>query len=280
MKKKKKRVSAGDIGVSLVFFIGLSLLLYPSISNFWNSMHQTKAIQSYSEAVSQIDEEEYERIWQSAVDYNKNLVNRSNMFQLSEEQQQEYKENLNISGNGIMGYIEIPSIDVELPVYHGTSDRVLQMAVGHLEWSSLPVGGESSHCVLSGHRGLPSAKLFTDLDKLSEGDVFMLRVMDEILTYEVDQILIVSPKDTQALQLEKGKDYCTLITCTPYGINTDRLLVRGHRIENIEEADYMRVTAEAVQIEPLIVALVISIPILILFLICLGITDKRKSRGE
>jgi sortase A len=175
-----------------------------------------------------------------------------------------------------MGYIEIPEIDVSLPIYHGTEDPVLQVAIGHLEWSSLPVGGESTHCVLSGHRGLPSAKLFTDLDKLREGDTFLLRVLDEILTYEVDQILIVEPQDTAALEIVEGEDYCTLVTCTPYGINTHRLLVRGHRIDNIEEVKTVRVTADAVQLEPMLVAPVVAVPMLLILLILLLLPRRRK----
>ena len=168
-----------------------------------------------------------------------------------------------------MGYIEIPEIKVSLPIYHGVDEGILQIAIGHITGTSLPVGGEGTHCVVSGHRGLPSAKLFTDLDKLVEGDIFMMRVLDETLTYEVDQILIVEPQETGALRIEEGKDYCTLVTCTPYGINTHRLLVRGHRIDNIEEAKNVRVTSDAIQIEPLLVAPVVAIPILLLLLILL-----------
>ena len=177
-----------------------------------------------------------------------------------------------------MGYIEIPTIGVTLPIYHGTDETVLQVAIGHLEWTSLPVGGESSHCVVSGHRGLPSAKLFTDLDKLVVGDVFIFRVLDEILTYEVDQILIVEPHETEALRIEKGKDLCTLITCTPYGVNSHRLLVRGHRIENQEEAVIIRVTADATQIEPVIVAPIVAIPMLLVLLIGLLIPKPKRRR--
>ena len=165
---------------------------------------------------------------------------------------------------------------MSLPIYHGTEESVLQIAVGHLEWTSLPVGGESTHCVLSGHRGLPSAKLFTNLDKLREGDTFLLRVLDEVLTYEVDQILIVEPQETAALQIEEGKDYCTLVTFTPYGINTHRLLVRGHRIDNMEEAKTIRVTADAVQIEPLLVAPIVAIPMLLILLVLLLLPRRRR----
>ena len=177
-----------------------------------------------------------------------------------------------------MGYIEIPNLHLSLPIYHGTGDAVLQIAVGHLEWSSLPVGGEGTHCVLSGHRGLPSAKLFTNLDQLTAGDIFVIRVLDEVLTYEVDQILIVEPEDLSALTVEPGQDLCTLVTCTPYGINTHRLLVRGHRIENQSEA--IRVTADAIQIEPLIVAPLVALPLLlILFIILLASGPKKRPSG-
>lgn len=259
----------------VVFFVGLSLLLYPSISDYWNSFHQSKAIAHYAEEIANMDKETYERLWSEATAYNQSLAERTNSYLLSEEQEELYKELLNVDGNGIMGYIEIPQIDCSLPIYHGTDEAVLQVAVGHLEWSSLPVGGESSHCVISGHRGLPSAKLFSDLDELIVGDTFTLRILDEILTYEVDKISIVEPQDTDELQIMEGEDYCTLVTCTPYGINTHRLLVRGHRIENAEQATLVRVTADAIQIEPLIVAPIVAIPILLLLLFALLFKDGR-----
>ena len=274
------RKHLSTIVLVLLLLIGLSLLLYPTVSDYWNSFHQTRAIATYAENVAALDNASYDAIWDAARQYNRNLCSRSNSFLLSEEQKAEYESLLDISGQGVMGYIEIPEIDVSLPIYHGTEDPVLQVAVGHLEWTSLPVGGESTHCVLSGHRGLPSAKLFTDLDKLREGDTFLLRVLDEILTYEVDQILIVEPQDTAALEIAEGEDYCTLVTCTPYGINTHRLLVRGHRIDNIEQAKTVRVTADAIQIEPLLVAPVVAIPILLLLLILLLLPKKpRKKHG-
>ena len=193
-------------------------------------------------------------------------------FALSEEDKGAYDTLLDISGTGVMGYIEIPTINISLPVYHGTEDAVLQIAVGHLEWSSLPVGGEDTHCVLSGHRGLPSAKLFTNLDKLVVGDKFVMRVLDEVLTYEVDQILIVEPTDVSTLIIEAGKDLCTLVTCTPY--------VRGHRIENQEEAQAIRVTSDAIQIEPLIVAPAVALPMLLVLLMILLVSGgKKKSAG-
>ena len=201
-------------------------------------------------------------------------------FALSEEDKGAYDTLLDISGTGVMGYIEIPTINISLPVYHGTEDAVLQIAVGHLEWSSLPVGGEDTHCVLSGHRGLPSAKLFTNLDKLVVGDKFVMRVLDEVLTYEVDQILIVEPTDVSTLIIEAGKDLCTLVTCTPYGFNSHRLLVQGHRIENQEEAQAIRVTSDAIQIEPLIVAPAVALPMLLVLLMILLVSGgKKKSAG-
>ena len=203
-----------------------------------------------------------------------------NIQALSEEEKEAYDALLDISGTGVMGYIEIPTVNISLPVYHGTEDAVLQIAVGHLEWSSLPVGGESTHCVLSGHRGLPSAKLFTNLDKLVAGDKFIMRVLDEVLTYEVDQILIVEPTDVSTLIIEAGKDLCTLVTCTPYGINSHRLLVRGHRIENQDEAKAIRVTSDAIQIEPLIVAPAVALPMLLVLLVILLVSGgKTKSAG-
>ena len=264
--------------VILVFLllIGLSLLLYPTVSDYWNSFHQTRAIATYAENVAKLDNNQYDQLWEEARAYNEALCFRSNPYYLSEEQKAQYESLLDVSGLGVMGYIEIPEIDVSLPIYHGTEESVLQVAVGHLDWTSLPVGGESTHCVLSGHRGLPSAKLFTNLDKLQTGDIFMLRVLDNVLTYEVDQILIVEPQETGVLRIEEGKDYCTLVTCTPYGINTHRLLVRGHRIDNLEEVKTVRVTADAVQIEPMLVAPMVAIPILLVLLLLLLPRRRKK----
>ena len=275
MKKKGNHLIT--ILLVLIFLLGLSLLLYPSVSDYWNSKHQTRAIAVYSEEVSGLDEDQYQALWEAAAAYNASLLERDNAYLLTEEQKAAYEQLLNVSGLGIMGYIEIPSIDCSLPIYHGTEESVLQIAIGHLEWTSLPVGGESTHCVLSGHRGLPSAKLFTNLDKLQEGDVFLLRVLDEVLTYEVDQILIVEPQETGALRIVEGEDLCTLVTCTPYGINTHRLLVRGHRIENAPEARLVRVTADAVQIEPLLVAPIVALPMLLLLLILLLLPKRPKN---
>ena len=275
MKKKGNHLIT--ILLVLIFLLGLSLLLYPAVSDYWNSKHQTRAIAVYSEEVSGLDEDQYQALWEAAAAYNASLLERNNAYLLTEEQKAAYEQLLNVSGLGIMGYIEIPSIDCSLPIYHGTEESVLQIAIGHLEWTSLPVGGESTHCVLSGHRGLPSAKLFTNLDKLQEGDVFLLRVLDEVLTSEVDQILIVEPQETGALRIVEGEDLCTLVTCTPYGINTHRLLVRGHRIENAPEARLVRVTADAVQIEPLLVAPIVALPMLLMLLILLLLPKRPKN---
>ncbi len=260
----------------VIFLVGLSLLLYPTFADWWNSMHQSRAVASYVENIAAIDEEQYTRLWDEAWAYNQALAERSNSFVLSDEQKAVYKQILDISDTGIMGYIEIPAIGITLPVYHGTEEAVLQVAIGHLEWSSLPVGGESAHCVVSGHRGLPSAKLFTDLDKVVVGDIFTLCVLDEILTYEVDQILIVEPDETDPLLIEKGKDLCTLVTCTPYGVNSHRMLVRGHRVENRAEATAVRVTADAIQIEPAIVAPIVATPMLLVLLVILLIPKSKK----
>ena len=277
MKKKKGGLINGLL--VLVLAAGLSLLLYPSVSNYWNSFHQTRAIAGYAGQVAELDDERYKALWDEAEAYNRSLSGRENGFTLTEEQKALYESLLDPAGLGIMGYIEIPEIGVSLPIYHGTSDSVLQVAVGHLDWSSLPVGGEGSHCVLSGHRGLPSARLFTDLDQLKEDDRFLLRVLDEVLTYEVDQILIVEPQQTGTLLAVSGKDYCTLVTCTPYGINTHRLLVRGHRVENEAEAKTVRVTADAIQLEPLLVAAVLAVPVLLILLILLVLPGGGRRKG-
>lgn len=264
----------------LAFFAGLSLLLYPTVSDYWNSLHASQAVADYAENVRNLEAEKYEQVLQDARNYNQMLPYKHTTFALSEEDKGAYDTLLDISGTGVMGYIEIPTINISLPVYHGTEDAVLQIAVGHLEWSSLPVGGEDTHCVLSGHRGLPSAKLFTNLDKLVVGDKFVMRVLEEVLTYEVDQILIVEPTDVSTLIIEAGKDLCTLVTCTPYGINSHRLLVRGHRIENQEEAQAIRVTSDAIQIEPLIVAPAVALPMLLVLLMILLVSGgKTKSAG-
>lgn len=262
----------------LVLVVGLSLLLYPTVSDYWNSMHQTKAISTYSDQVAGLDEDRYAALWSEAQSYNQWLLQRKNPYLVTQEQKQRYDSLLNLSGTGIMGYVEIPTINVTAPIYHGTEEKVLQVAIGHLDWTSLPTGGESTHCVISGHRGLPSARLFTDLDQLATGDLFMLQVLDETLTYEIDQILIVEPDVTEDLLIEEGKDYCTLVTCTPYGINSHRMLVRGRRVDNLPEQMVIRVTADALQVDPLIVATVIAVPMLLLLVIWVSVSSPRKRK--
>ena len=276
MKKNKNRITT--VLLALVFLAGLSLLLYPTVSDYWNSFHASRAVAAYAQEVADLNGEEYDRLLAAARDYNARVAQRSNTFALTEEEAAEYQSLLNMDGTGIMGYIEIPNIKLSLPIYHGTEESVLQIAVGHLDWSALPVGGEGTHCVLSGHRGLPSAKLFTNLDQLREGDTFTLRALDEVLCYEVDQIRVVEPQDTDALLPEPGQDLCTLVTCTPYGVNTHRLLVRGHRIENPDSADAIRVTSDAMQIEPILVAPAVGVPLALLAVAALLLSDRRRKR--
>ncbi len=270
----KKHLST--IILILIFFVGLSVLLYPTISDYVNQKHQSAAIATYDEKIANMSEADYSRYFEEAEAYNKNLAEHPELF-YEPEASGNYQETLDVSGTGIMGYVSIEKLNVHLPIYHGTDPAVLEIACGHLEGSSLPVGGESTHAVLSAHRGLPSARLFTDIDKLEKGDIFQVTVLNRVLTYEVDQISIVLPTETGNLQIEKGKDYCTLMTCTPYGINSHRLLVRGRRIPT-ENIVYTHVTTEAFQIEPLLAASVISIPLLLLLLIGMLISNRKKKR--
>lgn len=260
----------------LILFIGLSLLLYPTVSNWWNARVQTRAVASYTQALEGVSPEDYTALLEAAQAYNEGLMGDAARFYPSDDSHALYEGLLDVDGTGMMGYIEIEAIDVFLPIYHGVSDSVLQIAVGHVEGSSLPVGGESTHCVLSGHRGLPSARLFTDLDRLVVGDTFVLTVLGEKLTYEIDQILIVEPEDVSALEIAEGEDYCTLVTCTPYGVNSHRMLVRGHRIATEETAAAVRVTSDALLIEPLIVAPIVAIPMLLALLVWLSVSTGRK----
>ena len=265
-----------NILLVVILLVGAAILLYPTAADYWNSFHQTRAIASYSDAVSTMDNADYDRIWSEAEAYNAALAEKANPYFFTEEDQKLYEDRLNISGTGVMGYIDIPEIKCTLPIYHGTSHAVLQIAVGHVEGTSLPVGGEGTHCVLSGHRGLPSARLFTDLDQLVAGDLFLLQILDETLTYEVDQIRIVLPTEVSDLTIEKGKDYCTLVTCTPYGVNSHRLLVRGHRVANEESVAHVRVTADAIRIDPILVAPAAAAPMLLLLFIWLMAGGGRK----
>lgn len=261
----------------IVFLTGLSLLLYPTVSNYWNSLHQTKAVANYSDAMEKINQKEKQDAIDAAKAYNETLLSNVGRFTPTEEEMNTYKSLLNADSTGMMGYIEIPEIQCELAIYHTVDESVLQVGVGHLEGSSLPVGGSGTHCILSSHRGLPSAKLFTDLDRLQKGDIFILHIYDQMLTYEVDQIAIVEPTDYGLLQIEEGQDLCTLFTCTPYGINSHRLLVRGHRIENHQGVD-VKITSDAAKVSTAVVATCIAIPLLVISFIAVDISTRRSRK--
>lgn len=276
MVRRKKRFSFGNFILVLMLLIGIGLLVYPSFSDYWNSFHQSRAIMTYMESVSRIDTSQYDAIMTSARRYNSALDTGEFRWFLTEEQKKAYNAELSLDEKGSMGYITIDKIHVKLPIYHGTSESVLQSSIGHIEWTSLPTGGEGTHCVFSGHRGLPSARLFTDLDKLNETDIFQLSILNETFTYQVDQIRVVEPEDLTELQIVPGKDYCTLVTCTPYGINTHRLLVRGHRVDN-PQGD-AKVVADAMQIDKIYVVPFIGVPILLILLILVLLTTGRNTR--
>lgn len=243
-------------------------------------MHQSRAIASYVDQVNSLDDAQYETMLEQARAYNETLVGKEDRYILDEAETAEYNSLLDVTGTGIMGYVVIPKINVRLPIYHGTDPSVLEIAIGHIAGSSLPVGGESTHCVLSGHRGLPSAKLFTDIDQLKEGDQFMLEVLGDTLTYEVDQIKVVLPDELEDIEIEEGQDLCTLVTCTPYGVNTHRLLVRGHRVDTVEQ-NHVRIVSDAVQVEPITVALVIGLPVLVIvMLVRMIFAGKKHKKGE
>ncbi len=262
-----------------ILLAGAGLLVYPTFADWWNSFHQSRAIAGYAEKVSQIDDAAYEKMIEDARAYNKTLLEKGDgRFNMKDEEREVYNSILDVDGTGIMGYVDIPKINVSLPIYHGTDEAVLQIAVGHIEGTSLPVGGEGTHCVISGHRGLPSAKLFTDLDQLTEGDIVQITVLDETLTYEIDQIRIVLPNELTELAIDPDKDLLTMVTCTPYGINSHRMLVRGHRIDN-PDAGEVRVTSDATQIEPLHVLPVVIGIIAAFYLIWMLMSSHRKSRN-
>ena len=264
-KKKKKKSNLTTWLLILILLVGAGLMAYPTVSDWWNSFHASRAIASYSSTVENTDSEKLNAMLEAARAYNRTLLTKENPYVMSDEDLEEYNSLLDLSGTGIMGYITIKSIGVYIPIYHGTEESVLQIAVGHLDWTSLPVGGESTHTVLSGHRGLPSAKLFTDLDQIKEGDQFSITVLNQMISYEVDQIRIVEPGDISELSIVPGQDYCTRVTWTPYGINTHRMLVRGHRVAN-ESGDYV-VTPEAYRIPNYLTIPAVAIPLLFLFLI-------------
>ena len=299
-EKKEKRTAPDNwfsknwstLLVIVIFLAGVLIMIYPTFADYWNSFHQTRAIMSYSEAVSNLSKEEYTKEIDKAKEYNHKLASVGMNWRMSDADKEEYEATLNFTGNGIMGYISIEKIKVTLPIYHGTNESVLQTSIGHLESSSLPVGAytynykegrvadaeDGSHCVLTGHRGLPSAKLFSDLDKLNEGDIFTLSILGETYTYQVDQIRVVEPTDLSNLEIVPGMDYCTLVTCTPYGINTHRLLVRGHRTAN-PQGD-ITIIADAIMVDSAYVAVFIAIPIILILIIAVLINDRKKKKKK
>ena len=277
MKKFIKEQKVNLI-LCLIILIGIGLLSYPSVADWWNSFHQHRAIASYATAVSRLDTEEFDRMFGEAEEYNRRLAETGIKWSMTEGDIQEYNSILDISDSGIMGYIDIPRLRQTLPIYHGTDDKVLQIAIGHLAGTSFPVGGESTHCVVSGHRGLPSARLFSDLDKLVVGDVWTMTILNRTVTYEVDRIRIVEPEDLSELQITEGNDYCTLLTCTPYGINSHRLLVRGHRIPNLDGD--ANVTADAMLVDRTLVAIAVAAVMLLVLLIHFAVTSSKWYRNR
>ena len=269
-----KRDKIGLILV-LMLFIGICGLLYPTVSQYWNSKTQTRAVDDYQDVLSSLKSDDYSAYFQAAEEYNAALGALKAPL-LDYRQLTGYEDILNVSGHGIMGYVSIPKLGVELPIYHGISPEVLNIACGHLEGTSFPIGGEGTHSVLSAHRGLPHAKLFTELDKLEPGDTFQLTILDRTLTYQVDQIKVVRPDDINDVQIIPGEDLCTLLTCTPYGVNSHRLLVRGTRIENA--APVLYVTSNAYRIDSLVATPVVAAPILLILLIVLMV--KYRSTGS
>ena len=287
--KKKHRIS--NLVLVLILLIGLAIVAYPAFSEYWNSLHQSRAIMGYAERVAELNNEQYGAIWDAAMEFNRSLNEKYNRWFFDDEALDDYESQLNVDNTGNMGYISIPKIGVNLPIYHGVEENVLQYSIGHILGTSLPAGSLhsneenfdevdfASHCVLSGHRGLPSAKLFSDLDMMEVGDLFYLVILDQTLTYRVDKITVIEPDDLTEMEIIPGRDLCTLMTCTPYGINTHRLLVRGSRIESEKEKLNVRVTADALKIEPMYVAPFIAVPVLILMVIwVLIITGNRKRR--
>lgn len=269
------KIKQNFITIMLIFIllVGLSMLSYPTVSDYWNSFHQSKAVAGYVDKVADLSKADYSKMLSDAESYNKTL-DQSVIpdLNINGEAKEVYNRLLDVTGSGIMAYVEIPKLNTTLPIYHGTDDSVLQVAIGHIPGTSLPIGGKGTHAVISGHRGLPSAKLFTDLDQLVEGDIFYIQVLDQTLTYEVDQILTVTPDDVSALTIDFDQDYVTLVTCTPYGVNSHRLLVRGRRIAN--ETKEARVTAEASQVDPILVAPFVAVIVLLFLSVLLYLKGK------
>lgn len=281
MKKKKKRIGVLPF---LIFAVGIGILLYPTASNYYNVVHQSNAIVEYAENLAAMDNEAAQRLWAEAVAHNRDLYRAQRGEELPEGALKNYDEILRISDNGMMGYIDIPKIKVHLPVYHGTSENVLQKGIGHLEWSSFPVGGENTHTVLTGHTGLPSARLFTDLEKMEIGDIFTLQIIGETMTYEVEEIQVVLPYEIESVAIIEGRDLCTLVTCTPYGVNSHRLIVRAHRIENIADTSPLLTNmigaAQENALTPLLRMILIAIGCEILLIVVMLWRSKKKKKKK
>ena len=276
MKKNLKK-KIPNIIFGLIFIAGLCIFLYPSVSNYINSRNQSRAISNYEEMVNNISEEDYSKMWSEAKAYNEELAKKALNFDLSDEEREEYNKILNVSGTGIIGYIEIENIGVNLPIYHGTAESVLQVGIGHLEGTSFPTGTKSTHAVLSGHRGLPSSKLFSDLDQMIVGDTFLLHILDQTFAYQIDKINIVLPEETNDLAIVDNEEYVTLVTCTPYGVNTHRMLVRAKRVDYSEETRLI-VPADALRYNTMVVAPFIGAPILIIAFVVFLIRTSRPKR--
>jgi sortase A len=276
--QKKQKSNNSTIILVAIFFVGLCILVYPMLSDFWNEKRQSQAIMNYDDLIMDLPKTDYSENFAKADAYNDKLRKMLTPFLSYKSIQQDYYSTLDVSGDGMMGYLTIEKIKVQLPIYHGTSDRVLNSAVGHIEGTSLPVGGESTHSVMSAHRGLPTAKLFTNLDKVEVGDTFTIRILDRTITYQVDQIRIVLPNEEKELEVVAGEDYCTLVTCTPYGVNTHRLLVRGTRIENVEPERVIKIVTEAYQIDPLLVTPAVATPMLGILLIVLIVKGRIRKK--
>lgn len=271
--KKKKKINLSSIILAVIFAAGLSLLLYPSIASWWNSFHATRAVAGYEQNVKNLSTEDYQNLFEAATQYNETLLYKADRFFPTEEEHAAYEKLLSLEGDTVMGSIWIPSVQVHLPIYHGTSAEVLQVGAGHIEGTSLPVGGPSTHAVIPGHRGLPSAELFNNIVDLQEGDVFVLTVLNRKITYEVEKIRTVLPEEAEGLAIEPGRDLCTLVTCTPYGVNTHRVLITGHRTENLP--DEYAGFAEATQMDTRLVALYIALPILLILFIVVIVRSRR-----
>lgn len=274
----KKNLST--VFFAAVLIVGLCIFLYPSVSNYLNGLKQSKAIADYTASLDSMTPEDYSAFWKTAIAYNEKLASKVVDFNLTDEEMEEYNKILDPTGTGIIGYLEIENIGVDLPIYHGVEESVLSVGIGHLPGTSFPTGTVSTHTVLSGHRGLPSAELLTNLDQMIEGDTFLLHIMDQVFAYEVDSINIVLPNETESLYVYDGEDYVTLVTCTPYGVNTHRLLVRGKRVDYNQE-ERLIITADATMYSTLSVAVFIAVPILlIIFIVFMIRTSKRFNKGK